>query len=185
MRGLLILCGIGILSMAAWTVTAGAQGRGSMQVSQGQGALGEPLRPAGGSWGRRGLFLPTSPQQERRSLLFFGEPETGPAPPGMPTAGQEAGVPEHLISDYPVIPAIHLVGNAVEQVDHAQAAIPQPTVPGAAAETDQAGAATAQPGPTASPSLPRPPGAVGPGRPVSGWSGPGLPGPGRRARPRG
>jgi hypothetical protein len=187
MRDLLILCGIGILSAAAWTVTAGAQGQGSMPASQGQGGLGGPMRLVGGYMSHRGMFIPTPPQLERRSLLFFGEPETGPAPPGMPTGGLEAGVPEHLIADYPVVPAIHLLANAAEQD---AALIPQPTAPGGAtthiaAETDQAGAATAQPNPTASPLSPRPPGAVGPGRPVSGWSGPGLPGPGRRVGPRG
>ena len=37
--------------------------------------------------------------------------------------------------------------------------------------------------PRVSPWSPRPPGAAGPGRRVSGWSGPGLPGPGRPAEP--
>jgi hypothetical protein len=179
-RALLILCGIGVLSAAAWTVTAIAQGqgRGSNPASQGQGYLEGSLRPVGGFMGRRGMVIPTPPQLEQRSLLFFGEPETGPAPPGMPTAGLEPGGPEH-----PVVPAaIHLLGDTSDQVMADQAA----TQPGGAAETDQAGAAaTAQPGPAASPSTPRPPGAVGPGRRVSGRPGPGRPGPGQPARPRG
>ncbi len=183
MRNLLILCGIGILAAMAWTVTAGAQGQGS-PGSQGQGALGGPMRLVGGYMSHRGMFITTPPQLERRSLLFFGEPETGPAPPGMPMGGLEAGVPEHLIADYPVVPAIHLLSNAAEQVEQ-QAAVSSPPIAPGGAETDQASAATAQPNPTASPSSPRPPGTVGPGRPVSGWSGPGLPGPGRPARPRG
>jgi hypothetical protein len=61
--------------------------------------------------------------------------------------------------------------------------IPQATA-SHAAESDQSGAATAQPNPTASPSSPRPPGTTGPGRRMAGTSGPGLPGPGRRITPR-
>jgi len=55
--------------------------------------------------------------------------------------------------------------------------IPSPAAP-SAADSDEAGAATAQPNPPVSPSS-RPPGAAGPGRPASRWFVPGRPGPGR------
>jgi hypothetical protein len=93
------------------------------------------------------------------------------------------GGPEHLIAGHLVGPTIHPLTHVAVRFEAGEAVNPQPTVPGAA-ESDQAGAATAEPDPTASPLPPRPPGAAGPGRPVSGWSSPGLPGPGRPASPR-
>ena len=127
---------------------------------------------------------PTVDNGETILALFWGT-GTGFPEPGMPEGGGlGVGGPEHMIAGHPVGPAIHPLTHVAVRVERGEAVIPQPTAPGAA-ESDQAGAATAQPNPpTASPLPPRPPGAAGPGRPVSGWSGPGLPGPGRPASPR-
>jgi len=181
MRNLLILGGIGILSTAAWTVTAddGASWYGPKHVRPGHGGLEYHMRHGGGHFaiaGQLGMFFPTPPG------LFPWESEPGPAP-GMPTGGLVGGRPEHMIAGHLVGPAIHPHTHVTVLVERGEAVIPQPIAP-SAAESDQAGAATAQPNPTASPLLPRPPGTAGPGRPVSGWSSPGLPGPGRRPSPR-
>jgi len=183
MRNLLILGGIGILGMAAWTVTAddGASWYGSKHARPGHGGLEYHMRHGGGHFataGQLGMFFPTPPE------LFTWESEPGPAP-GMPTGGLVGGRPEHMIAGHLVGPAIHPHTHVTVLVERGEAVIPQPTAP-SATESDQAGAATAttQPNPTASPLPPRPPGAAGPGRPVSGWSSPGLPGPGRRPSPR-
>jgi hypothetical protein len=182
MRDLLVLCCIGILSAAAWMATAGAadpghgggHGRGGSEGSMRHGGVHSEIIIL--------MMMPTQP--ETRSLLFFGEPEAGPAPPGLPTGGLVVGGPEHLSGGHAVIPAVHLLTHVAVRVDGGEALIPQPAAPGDAG-SDQGGAATSQPNPAASPSSPRPPGGVGPGRPVSGWSGPGLPGPGRPVSPRG
>ena len=181
MRGLLILGGIGVFSTAAWTATAddGASWYGSKHPRPGHGGLEYHMRHGGGHFaiaGQLGMFFPTPPE------LFTWESEPGPAP-GMPTGGLVVGGPEHRIAGHLVGPAIHPLTHVTVLVERGEAVIPQPTAP-SAAESDQAGAATAQPNPTASPSSPRPPGAVGPGRPVSGWSSLGLPGPGRPPSPR-
>jgi len=187
MRTLLILGGIGFLSTAAWTATAddGASWYGSKHPRPGHGGLEYHMRHGGGHFataGQLGMYFPTPPE------LFTWESEPGPAP-GMPTGGLVAGRPEHMIAGHPVGSAIHPLVHVTVPVERGEAVIPQPTAP-STAESDQAGAATATattqppPNPTASPSSPRPPGAAGPGRPVSGWSGPGLPGPGRPPSPR-
>jgi hypothetical protein len=184
MRDLLILGGIGILSTAVWMVTAdaGDSGHGSMHGSAGHGGnhsgFEGPMRHRAGYYGPMG----TGFQPEMREL-FAGEPEPGPAAPGMPMGGLVVGGPEHLIAGHLVGPTIHPLTHVAVRFEGGEAVNPQPTVP-SAAESDQAGAATVQPDPTASPLPPRPPGAAGPGRPVSGWSSPGLPGPGRPASPR-
>jgi len=186
MRDLLILGGIGFLSTVAWIVTAdaGDSGQGSMHGSSAHGGshstFAGHMRHGGGYAGGHVFF---STQPETRSTLFAGEPEPGPAAPGMPMGGLVVGGPEHMIAGHLVGPAIHPLAHVAERVERGEAVIPQPTAP-SAAESDQAGAATVQPNPTASPLPPRPPGAAGPGRPVSGWSSPGLPGPGRPASPR-
>jgi len=181
MRDMLILGGIGILSAAAWTVTAGegASGQRSAHGAPGHGGLEYHMRHGGGHFataGQMGMYFPTPPE------LFTWESEPGLAP-GMPTGGLVGGRPEHMIAGHPVGPAIHPLTHVTVLVERGEAVIPQPTAP-SAAESDQAGAATAQPNPTASPLPPPPPGAAGPGQPVSGWSSPGLPGPGRPASPR-
>ena len=181
MRGLLILGGIGFLSTAAWTATAddGASWYGSKHPRPGHGGLEYHMRHGGGHFataGQLGMFFPTSPE------LFTWESAPSPAP-GMPTGGLVGGRPEHMVAGHPVGPAIHPLIHVTVLVERGEAVIPQPTAP-SAAESDQAGAATAQPNPTASPLPPPPPGAAGPGQPMSGWSSPGLPGPGRPASPR-
>jgi hypothetical protein len=185
MRGLLILGGIGILSAAAWSVTAGegASGQRSAHGASGHGGLEGHVRHGGGHAGHTGMFWPTQ-QEARPRLLFAGESEPRIAALGMPTGGLMVGGAEHVIEGHLVGPAIHPHAHVVVRVEWEEAVIPQPPAP-IAVESDQAGAATAQPNPlTASPLQPRPPGAAGPGRPVSGWSSPGLPGPGRPASSR-
>jgi len=181
MRNLLILGGIGILSTAAWTVIAdnGASGYGKMHAHPGHGGLEYHMRHGGGHFaiaGQLGMFFPTPPE------LFTWESEPGPAS-GMPTGGLVVGGPEHRIAGHLVGPAIHPLTHVTVLVERGEAVIPQPTAPGAG-ESAAVGAATAQPDPTARPLPARPPGAAGPGRPVSGWSSPGLPGPGRPTSPR-
>jgi hypothetical protein len=177
MRVLLVLCGIGILGAAAWAVTAdeGGHGHGSSSGSHGQGGLEAHMRHGGGHTEHVGLLLPTQ--------LALGEPEPGPIAPEMIMGGLVVGGPEHMVAVHPVGPAIHPLAHVPLRVVPGEAVAPQPTDAGVAGSDDGSGA-TAQPNPDASPSSARPPGAGGPGRPVSGWSGPGRPGPGRPARPR-
>ena len=178
MRNLWIFLAIGILTAAAWTVTAVAQGRGTVSAYPGQGEIGVTTRTVGGFFIHRGIVVTIPGQPGRQSLLFFGEPETGPAPPGMPT-----GEPEHVIGDHSVAPVIHLLSDPAQPVDSEKGTTPQSTSAGGAGDLDQANVANAPQNPSANPSSPRPPGARGPGRPVSGWAGPGQPGPGRPATP--
>src|SRR5271157_4422849 len=89
MRNLLILGGIGILSAAAWTVTAaeGASGYGSKHARPGHGGLEYHMRHGGGHFataGQMGMYFPTPPE------LFTWESEPGLAP-GMPTGGLVGG----------------------------------------------------------------------------------------------
>jgi hypothetical protein len=180
MRDLLILGGIGILSTAAWIVTAGADdsGHGSMHGSAGHGGSHGSFE---GRMRHRAVY-PGHFQPEMREL-FAGQPEPGPAAPGMPMGGLVVGGPDHLIAGHLVGPAIHPLTHVAVRFEGGEAVNPQPTAP-SAADSDRAAAATVQPDPTVSPLPPRPPGAAGPGRPVSGWSSPGLPGPGRPASPQ-
>ena len=185
MRGLLILGGIGILSTAAWIVAgdtaAFEQGRMHGSASRGgsHGAFEGHMKHRGAYPVHLGLAF----QPEMREL-FAGQPEPAPPAPGMLIGDLGIGGPDHLIPSRLVAPAIHLLTHLAVRFEAGEAVNPQPTAP-SAGDADQAGAATAQPDPTASPLPPRPPGAAGPGRPVSGWSSPGLPGPGRPASPRG
>src|SRR5579883_1468524 len=180
MRDLRILGGLGLLSAAVWSVTAAAAAAGpggGHGGSHGHAGRESPMRPGGGHseiiiW----LFLPS--QLETRSRLFPGEPEPGPAPPGLLLGGLGAGGPEPPLADHRAGPAIHSHAHVAVRVERGEAVIPQPTA-SVLDGSDQAGAATAQPNPTANPGSPRPPGAGGPGRPVLGRSGPGRPGPGR------
>jgi hypothetical protein len=189
MRNLLILAGIAILGLAAGTVTAGhgGSGHGSAHGSMGHGSLEGHIRHGGG---HSELIVIITTQREARAELSAraqlspGEPETGPAPPGLLMGDLGVGGPEHPIAGHAAGRLIHPPGHAAVGIERGQAVMAQPTAPGGDG-SDQDGAATRQPNPTASPAWVRPPGAAGPGRPVSGWSGPGLPGPGRPARPQG
>jgi hypothetical protein len=189
MRGLLILGGVGVLSAAAWIVTAG---RGALAQDQGQARVHGP----GGRGGTHTTGF-TGPmkhathhpvnfglafQPEMREL-FAGQPEPGPPTPDMALGDSGVGGPGHLIAGHQVAPSIHPLTHVPMRFEGDDVAIPQPPAP-IADDSDRAGAATVQPDPSASPMPPRPPGAAGPGRPVSGWSSPGLPGPGRPASPR-
>jgi hypothetical protein len=180
MRDALIVCGIGILSAAAWTVTAGegASGHGSMHGSPGHGGGAGHMR-LGGHCEHMGIFFPTEAVHQITELVA-GEPGPAPAYLGMPTGGLVVGGPEHMIAGHLVGPSAHPLAHVAARVEPGEVVISQPSS-GGDTQSDQAGAATAQPNPpTANPLPPRPPGASGPGRPVSGWSSPGLPGPGRR-----
>jgi hypothetical protein len=185
MRNLLIVCGIAIFCAAALTVAAGegAAGHGSVHGSPGHGRLPGHMRPDRGPAEHMGIFFPTESVHQVMSLLP-GEPGPGPTYLGMPAGGLVVGGPEHVIAGHLVGPAIHSLAHVAERVERGEAVVLQQTGPGAA-DSDQAGAATAQPNPpTASPTPARPPGAAGPGRRVSGPSGPGRPGPGRPPTPR-
>jgi hypothetical protein len=185
MRDLLILGGIAIMSIAAWIATAGANdfeqghvhgpgGRGGTHASGSGTHMKHDVRHPGSL----GLaFLPETRQ------LFAGQPEPAPPAPGMLIGDLGIGGPDHLIPGHLVAPAIHPLTHLAVRFEGGEAVNPQPATP-SAGDADQAGAATAQPDPTSSPLPPRPPGAAGPGRPVSGWSSPGLPGPGRPAIPQ-
>ncbi len=180
MRRLLILGGIAILSTAAWKVTAddGASSYGKVHVRPGHGGLEYHMRHGGGHFaisGQLGMYFPTPLE------LFPWESEPGPAP-GIPTGGLVVGGPERVVAGHLMGPASHPHTHVTVQIERGEAVIAQPTAP-SAAESDQTVAATAQPYPTASPLQTRPPGAAGPGRPVSGLSSPGMPGPGRPASP--
>jgi hypothetical protein len=184
MRELLIVCGIGILSAAAWTVTAGegASGHGSMHGSLGRSGFAGHMR-LGGHCEHMGIFFPSEAAHQFIELVA-GEPGPAPAYVGMPTGGLVVAGPEHMIAGHLVGQAVHAFAHVAARVEPGEAVISQPSSAGDT-QRDQAGAATAQPNPpTASPLPARPPGAIGPGRPVSGWSSPGLPGPGRRPSPR-
>jgi len=179
MRNLLILCGIGMLSAAAWTVAADA-GHGPRPPVVG-GLVGH-MRHGEGHAEQMGIFFPSNPAHQFMEQLA-GEPGPGPAYVGVPTGGLVVGGPEHMIAGHLAGPAIHPIAHVAATAEREEDVIAQSAVP-SAAQSDEGGAATAQPNPpTASRLPPRPPGAAGPGRWVSGWSGPGLPGPGRPPGP--
>lgn len=153
------------------------------------------------------FLFPGEPQ------LSLAPPDTFPGGEGEGTPqflipADHEGPLSHLIPGHHPGPADHHHAHVVVPVHAGQAEIPQhpahtggesddagaataqpdPTaslpyrVP--ARRRDDGGAATAQPNPTATPAFQFPPGATGPGRRMSGWPGPGRPGPGRRTRPR-
>jgi hypothetical protein len=104
----------------------------------------------------------------------------GPAAPGMFIGGAFAGETEHMTAGHLAGAAGHPLARVPARLEKGQPLISELTAPGGG-DSDDLGAATAQPNLTANPSWARPPGAGGPGRPVAGWLGPGLPGPGRPA----
>jgi hypothetical protein len=85
-----------------------------------------------------------------------------------------AGGPGPMITGHIVGPAIHYPAHVVVRAEQSEVVTLQAPAPGGAGT-----AAAAPADSTAGLALPRPPGVAGPGRRVSGWSGPGLPGPGR------
>jgi hypothetical protein len=182
MRKMLILGCLGALSMAAGAMSSEAQlqGRGTGRDIYVQGDLEYRIVQIRRHAGRfaHAIFATES---ETVPYLFIGEPRSGAAAPGMFT-GVAVGVggPEQINAGHPVGPASHTQTDVPERAQQALTSLP------AAAgddQSDQAGATTAQPDPGANPMWQRPPGALGPGRPVFGWSGPGRPGPGRTAGP--
>ena len=186
MRNMVILSRVGILLIAAWTVTSGAQAQ-----TQTPGSGREGYAPGGLEYRivhiRRhaGRFTHTffASENETVPYLFIGEPRAGTTAPHLLVGGGVVGGAEHMTAGH------HLAGRAGHPVSHiplqgerGETLAPQVEAVGGD-ESDQGAAATDQPDPTANPSSQRPPGAAGPGRPVAGWSGPGLPGPGRPASP--
>jgi hypothetical protein len=190
MRNLLILGGIGILGTAAWTVCgdAAAQGYGSTHGSPAYSSL--VVYPRYIQYHTVNIWGIFPIQLEIQPSLFPGQPELGTAAPGIPAGGVLLAGPGSMVGDHQGVgdhhggAASHTHAHHVVHGERGRALIPQATAP-VAPESDQAGAATAQPNTTASPWSPRPPGAAGPGRRLPGRSGPGLPGPGRPASPRG
>jgi hypothetical protein len=183
MRNHLIVGRVGILSMAAWTMTldARAQGHGSGHDTYVQGGLEYRIVHISRHAGRFGhTFFATEP--ETVPYLFIGAPGLGSAALGTFTGGAVVGGEEHVTARHLTGPAGHSLAHVVVQDERGEPLSPQPEAPSALG-SDQEGAATAQPDPAASPISQRPPGAAGPGRPVAGWSGPGLAGPGRPASP--
>lgn len=188
MRNLLIVASVGILGVAAWTVTLDAQSQRHGATSASPAHSGLVVYPRYTEYHFEiigGLIFPV--QTEINPSLFPGQPDLGSADQDMSTggafvAGHGPMVGGHQgFGDQHAGPASH--AHVVVHGDQAKALFPQVTAP-RAAESDQGGAATAQPNPSVAPWSPRPPGAAGPGRRVTGRSGPGLPGPGRRASPR-
>ncbi len=122
MRNMLILGGIGILSMPVWTVTLDAEtGHGATHGSHGHGGLAGHMRQHGGHPENMGMILPT--QLEMRSYVFPGEPVP---------VGPVVGGPEHLAAGHSVGPARHPHVYYSVQVEQEEASVPQPTGPGAA-----------------------------------------------------
>ena len=179
MRDLLILSGMGILSVAVWTIPVDANppSHGSMH-----GQIGHvgPVRHGGGHAVNLGLLFPIILESRSRSLP--GEPEPAP-PPSMPAVNPGVGGLAHSAAEHVGFQTIHPPIHVSVRTEPGEATTPQATGPGGAG-SDQVGAAMAQPNPTANPWSPRPPGVVGPGRLSSGRPGPGLPGPGQPASPR-
>jgi hypothetical protein len=179
MRRLLILGGVGILSAAVWAVTcsARAQGLASKRDTSVQGGFECRIVHVQRHAGR---FMHTffATETEMVPYLFIGEPGQGAAAPGMFTGVAVVGGTEQMTADHLAGHPSHPPAHAAVVVGQAESLITQPAASDAF-DSDRTGAATTQPDPTANPVSQRPPGALGPGRPVSGWSGPGLPGPGR------
>ena len=177
MRKLLVMGAVGILSGAAWSLSAddGSSSYKKMHPRPDQGGLQYHMRHGGGHFaigGQLGMYFPTPPG------IYSWESEPGPAPI-MPRGGLVVGGTEHTTSSHPPGLAIHPHTHVQMQGEGGQGVSLHPTAPIAAA-SHPAGAATRQPNPArANPSTSRPPGDQGPGRPVSGWSSPGLPGPGQ------
>jgi hypothetical protein len=88
--------------------------------------------------------------------------------------------PEHLVTVQFAGPPVHPLAHVPPRVERGSGEIPQ-SAPSGGAEPEREGAVAK---PTVTSWAPRPPGAAGPGRPVSGRAGPGRPGPGQLASPR-
>jgi hypothetical protein len=177
MRGLMIVSGLGMLSAAAWAAAADASGHGhgSAHGAHGHGRSEGPMRHGAGHPDFVGMMMATHSSIEER--------EPAAIAPEMFSGGPVGGGSEHLVGGHPAGSAIHPPVRVPLRVERGSAALPQPTA-AEGTESDHDGAATGPPNPTVSPWSSRPPGAAGPGRPVSGWSGPGRRGPGRPAGPR-
>jgi hypothetical protein len=182
MLGRLIRCGFMLLSASIWCAAAGAVGSGPHGPPLHGGLVGHMKRGAGHAAGHMGIFFPVEPAQQFMNQLS-GEPGPAPAYFSVPVGGPVVAGAEHMI-------AAHLTGapmphfaRLAERVELGQAMTAQTALTNGAG-IDQGGVATAQPlPPTASPLPSRPPGASGPGWPMSGSWGPGLPGPGRPPSP--
>jgi hypothetical protein len=181
MRNMVIPGGALIVIVAAWTATCDAQvqGRGSSSDRYVQGGLEYRIVQVRRHAGRFAhTFFAT--EAETVPFVFVGEGTHGPAEPGMFVGIAVVGGTEHFAEGHAVGPAGRRLAHVPVRAEQGESLIAEPEAQ-RAEEADRAGTATAQTAPTASPEFQRPPGALGPGRPVLGWSGPGLPGPGRPA----
>ncbi len=158
MRKMLILGCLGILSIAAGTITSDAQsqGRGTGRDVYVQGDLEYRivhLRRHAGRFGH--TFFAT--EAETVPYLFVGEPGSGSAAPGMFTGiAVGAGGPEPTTAGHPVGPASHTLTHIPVRAEQGEPSTSQPAA-SSADESDQTGGATAQPDPGASPAWQRPP----------------------------
>ncbi|MGC8640017.1 MAG: hypothetical protein ACP5XB_09100 [Isosphaeraceae bacterium] len=180
MRQMLIVGGVGLLSMAAATGIADDDSPSYRKTHvRGEIRIDSHMRPGGGHIaviGPLGIYLATP------VTLYGWEAEPGPVPI-IPAGGLVAGRPEHMMAGHLAGPASHLPGQILAHVGAGEALIPQATGSDGAGSAPS-NAAVARANPTASPATPLPPGASGPGRRQSGWSGPGRSGPGRPAGSR-
>lgn len=178
MRKLLIIGGIGILSAAAWTVTADDHGSGSGRghANPARGGLEHPMRHGGAPssliW-QFGMGWFSNPEAFPREAI--------PSPaPSIPEGGLVVVGTEHTVTGHLADLGLHPHTHVTAEPKHGHVLITQPAVPNASGP-DQSDAAVGPPNPTANPVHARPPGATGPGRRVFGESGPGVPGPGQPA----
>jgi hypothetical protein len=176
MRNLLIVVGLGIL-IAAWAATsaAGGRGHGSAHGASGHGGHEGRMRHGAGHTDLVGMLLATE--------IWHEELGPGPVAPEMFASGLMSGEADHAVAGHSGGTGIHPHSHIPLHPERGSAMIPQPTA-GDGSASDQDGAASAQPNPPVNPWSPIPPGAAGPGQPVSGRAGPGRPGPGQPARPR-
>jgi hypothetical protein len=196
---LLTLGGVGLLSALAWLASAGAGTGHGPHGSHGEGGLEEGSeRHFAGHGEFHGFPFPIL--YEFYAFLSPGEPDAGPFPPGLFFGGMGEAGQDWLTSEHHEGPAGDLIpGHHAGPADHHHAHVHRPylalllhagqveihqQVAQTGGDSDDAGAATAQPDPTANPSFQHPPGANGPGRRAFGWLGPGRTGPGERTRPR-
>jgi hypothetical protein len=179
MRKPLILVSLGILSAAVWPVSSDVRAHGghgsSSHGGHGHGSESE-LRRIENRTLHVGMFVPTQ-------FVTGVPPEPGPPLPDLLTGGLAVGSPEHLVEGHLGAPNAHHHAHALLRFEGGQTSRSQPISPRNTepAEDDQL---TVQPNRAANPWLPRPPGAAGPGRPVSGSPSPGRRGPGRPVSPR-
>jgi hypothetical protein len=180
MRKTLIHCAIGCLISVACAVPleqAAAHG-GHGGGSHGHGSRAGPARHGSSRFEHMGMVLQPYPETWW-VMLFPHTPVPGPAPFGIAVVPPVLSETEHKLLRRLGALHGHAHAYAVLRVERGQVFAAQGAAGPAAAEAEESGGPTAQPDVDANPSWPRPPGAAGPGEPVIGTFGPGLPGPGQ------